>query len=290
MNECFLFLLISPISALKNNTLNSKRSRIHSFRNRNILELSLVFVLIASNFAKLPWIEDSEPVRNYRLLAFNGRAMGSIQKPATCGICFEDKLPVTENIYHKRAKCSKFHPFCQDCMATHILYRIQSRVATVRCPGVECTAKLDPIECQTLIPGNVFVEWCDILVDAWIARKGHKRAVCPYEGCAEVVIDECKSGGKQECAKCRREFCFGCGVKWERNHHEVCRYEELVFLNAARQGSWKRCPNCRFFVQRSTGCNSVSCRCGTTFCYKCGVETCRCQIASLQLDENDGSC
>ncbi|KAL9227967.1 hypothetical protein vseg_003596 [Gypsophila vaccaria] len=203
------------------------------------------------------------------------------QKPTTCGICFDEKTPVTDSIYAKRTACTKSHSFCQDCMATHILYRIQSRTATIQCPGADCTAKLDPVECQPIISADTFVEWCDVLADAWIARKGHRRAVCPYEECSETVIDECKSGGKQDCPKCKREFCFGCGVKWERNHHEVCRFEELVFLNAARLGSWKRCPNCRFFVQRSAGCNSVLCRCGITFCFKCGVASCRCGVVIL---------
>ncbi|XP_074305742.1 E3 ubiquitin-protein ligase RSL1-like [Silene latifolia] len=121
-------------------------------------------------------------------------------------------------------------------------------------------------------------------VDGWITGNGYRRTVCPYEGCSEVVIDECKGGGRQDCPRCKGVFCFDCGVKWETNHLEKCKREEVVFMNAAKEENLKRCPNCRFFVQRKSGCRYVTCRCGTSFCHKCGVEHCHCLSPELFAD------
>jgi hypothetical protein len=37
-----------------------------------------------------------------------------------------------------------------------------------------------------------------------------------------------------------------------------------------------QCPNCYVQVQRTQGCNTMVCQCGTTFCYGCGRRSCAC--------------
>lgn len=37
------------------------------------------------------------------------------------------------------------------------------------------------------------------------------------------------------------------------------------------------CPSCHVIVSRSEGCNTMTCVCGTRFCYKCGFKTCQCR-------------
>jgi hypothetical protein len=32
---------------------------------------------------------------------------------------------------------------------------------------------------------------------------------------------------------------------------------------------WKRCPNCRMFIQKDGGCNHITCECGHEFCFVC---------------------
>jgi hypothetical protein len=38
------------------------------------------------------------------------------------------------------------------------------------------------------------------------------------------------------------------------------------------------CPVCHVIVERTEGCNSMACKCGTVFCYQCGGSTCVCQL------------
>ena len=33
------------------------------------------------------------------------------------------------------------------------------------------------------------------------------------------------------------------------------------------------CPKCNFWVSKTDGCDYMACRCGNSFCYKCGEQT-----------------
>lgn len=54
------------------------------------------------------------------------------------------------------------------------------------------------------------------------------------------------------------------------------RYSEddRKFEQFVQGAKFKQCPKCKFWVERSEGCNHMSCRCGTNFCYDCGGTGC----------------
>ncbi|ORZ02708.1 hypothetical protein BCR43DRAFT_415153, partial [Syncephalastrum racemosum] len=38
----------------------------------------------------------------------------------------------------------------------------------------------------------------------------------------------------------------------------------------AESQQWTRCPRCQEMVERREGCNTITCKCQTEFCYVCG--------------------
>ena len=36
--------------------------------------------------------------------------------------------------------------------------------------------------------------------------------------------------------------------------------------------NYRRCPKCSVWVEKAGGCNYLDCKCGTMFCFSCGVE------------------
>eukprot|EP00741_Cyanophora_paradoxa_P017154 tig00020960_g16566.t1 len=50
------------------------------------------------------------------------------------------------------------------------------------------------------------------------------------------------------------------------------RPNERALLELERRGAMRRCRRCRAMVERSSGCNHMTCRCGYQFCYLCGGE------------------
>ncbi|KAL7284060.1 hypothetical protein ACG7TL_001337 [Trametes sanguinea] len=46
--------------------------------------------------------------------------------------------------------------------------------------------------------------------------------------------------------------------------------EDQDALRLIKAENWRRCPNCSFIVELTHGCNHITCRCKTEFCFKCG--------------------
>lgn len=47
-----------------------------------------------------------------------------------------------------------------------------------------------------------------------------------------------------------------------------------------KEQGWRACFKCNAVVERSTGCNHMTCRCSAQFCYHCGSRwrTCECRL------------
>nr|GFB34620.1 probable E3 ubiquitin-protein ligase RNF217 [Tanacetum cinerariifolium] len=45
---------------------------------------------------------------------------------------------------------------------------------------------------------------------------------------------------------------------------------DIMLMDLAKNKKWRRCPSCKFYVERTDGCLHISCRCGYHFCYGCG--------------------
>ncbi|KAK6521726.1 hypothetical protein TWF506_001930 [Arthrobotrys conoides] len=77
------------------------------------------------------------------------------------------------------------------------------------------------------------------------------------------------------CARCERITCVHCT---KAMHEGACLLdpETEKLLNMAQGKKWSKCPKCSNMVERNTGCNSIMCRCGINFCYKCGREMSLC--------------
>ncbi|EIE75638.1 hypothetical protein RO3G_00342 [Rhizopus delemar RA 99-880] len=41
-------------------------------------------------------------------------------------------------------------------------------------------------------------------------------------------------------------------------------------LKVAKRNAWTRCPRCQCIIEKTQGCISMHCICGTSFCYRCG--------------------
>ncbi|GJN16070.1 hypothetical protein PR202_gb03020 [Eleusine coracana subsp. coracana] len=167
------------------------------------------------------------------------------------------------------------HAFCRACLAGHVRAKVESGGAVVRCPDASCAAALDPELCRAALPADVFERWCAALCEALFV--GARRTYCPFPDCSEMMVaeDDDAGGGEgdcvtqSECQGCRRLFCARCLVPWhagvscgEFQRLDVGERgrEDLLLLETAREGKWKRCPRCRFYVELAQGCLHITCR------------------------------
>ncbi|KAI3470200.1 hypothetical protein Pfo_026863 [Paulownia fortunei] len=189
----------------------------------------------------------------------------------TCEICLEPALS-SQKFQHKNNCC--VHEFCIKCIASHIQAKVEENIATINCLELSCEQTLDPVECQPMIPPEIFIKWCDCLCNSAIS--GLKKCYCPYQRCSELVLNECDETVKRcSCPRCKRLFCYTCRVPWHAGYwcsesHLKRDLNETQFGFLLEQMKWTRCPGCGQPVERISGCRYVICRCGRSFCYNCG--------------------
>ncbi|XP_010535232.2 PREDICTED: probable E3 ubiquitin-protein ligase RNF217 [Tarenaya hassleriana] len=195
-----------------------------------------------------------------------------------CIICMEEKS--SSDIFRGTTSCT--HSYCTDCTASYVAIKIRESSARIKCPAVECTQLLEPYTCRNLVPRDVFERWEDFLCESLILAS--ERVYCPHKDCSALMVED---GGNTEvtvtateCPRCHRLFCAQCKVTWHAgigcdefrrsgNGNKVTVEEQMV-MEMAKAKSWRRCPNCKFYVEKVYGCLHISCRCGCEFCYGCG--------------------
>ncbi|XP_077230492.1 E3 ubiquitin-protein ligase RSL1-like [Tasmannia lanceolata] len=190
-----------------------------------------------------------------------------------CQICTEGK---SQEEMFRNENCS--HVFCNDCISKHIAAKIQQNITMVECPDVGCQGLLDLQFCQPIVSAQVFERWENAVCESMVLAS--QRFYCPFKDCSALLIDD---GGEvvtqSECPNCHRLFCALCMVPWHSgadceefqslNEGDRGR-DDLMVMELAKSRKWKRCPSCNFYVEKKEGCQHITCRCGSQFCYKCG--------------------
>ncbi|CAL5064235.1 unnamed protein product [Urochloa decumbens] len=193
-----------------------------------------------------------------------------------CGICMET-LPIFD-LFHGMP-CA--HRFCGPCMVKYIEGRIRAGKVPVPCPEPACNdaeeggGVLHPEDCKKSIDFAVFSSWSDQLTERAISP-GH-RVYCPNRACGVMLESTCAAGkapAEVPCPACRRPMCGTCGLEWSTDgsgHHDCDQGPDAMLVRGlASERQWKQCPRCRMLVERTIGCNTMTCRCLTIFCYNCG--------------------
>ncbi|EOA28731.1 hypothetical protein CARUB_v10024959mg [Capsella rubella] len=242
--------------------------------------------LIKSEFSKFIDLDQySDDDDDIKILCFTPVAMEKGQSSSSslstrrtfdCEICVERK-PKSESF--RINGCS--HSYCNDCVSKYIAAKLQDNILSIKCPVSGCSGVLEPDQCRLILPREVFDRWGDALCEA-VIMAGSTRFYCPYKDCSALVfLDE--SGEKineSECPHCHRMVCVKCGTKWHpditceefQKLAENERGRDDILLKKMAEGKkWRRCPSCKFYIEKSEGCLYMMCRCGLAFCYNCGT-------------------
>ncbi|XP_019429958.1 PREDICTED: uncharacterized protein DDB_G0292642-like [Lupinus angustifolius] len=193
-----------------------------------------------------------------------------------CGICLDFKA---ESDIFRGGKCNDL--FCIDCISKHVASKIQQNNLEVKCPIPSCGVEIKPEYLMSILPKDVIDRWESAIYESSITLS--QKFYCPFKNCSVLLVNDGKRGKpvtRCECPNCHRLFCAQCKIPW---HAEMsCKefqmlkknkgenYLDMKFLESAKANKWPKCPNCSFYVQRKSGCEHMTCRCGCNFCYKCG--------------------
>ncbi|XP_078156654.1 E3 ubiquitin-protein ligase RSL1-like [Carex rostrata] len=203
-----------------------------------------------------------------------GSSLSSSESQLFCKICMEN-VPVDE-VYQTSNACS--HVFCRSCLSRYLGTKIRENISLVKCPDENCKVVLEPGMCQELLPREVFERWGNALCESMLL--GAQKLYCPFKDCSALIIDDGEETvTRSECPSCRRLFCAACKVAWHSGlscqefgklGKNESGKEDLLMMQVAKEKKWRRCPHCKYFVEKREGCLHITCRCGFEFCYGCG--------------------
>ncbi|PNW88202.1 hypothetical protein CHLRE_01g018900v5 [Chlamydomonas reinhardtii] len=211
----------------------------------------------------------------------------------SCPICLDQQLG---------SRCVRLpecrHAFCVACVATHLRTQLGAgAVDNMRCPDPACRRQLPHGALQQLLSAAEYDRWEALTLQRTL-DKMEDLVYCPR--CREPCLedrDHCTL-----CPSCFYSFCSLCEEAWhpgsrcldadaklallearragrgeaaaresatERARREVNKMNELKSL-ALVQSSTKQCPCCSMAVEKTEGCNKMTCAyCGVYWCWRC---------------------
>ncbi|XP_071847831.1 E3 ubiquitin-protein ligase RNF14-like [Apostichopus japonicus] len=203
----------------------------------------------------------------------------------SCGICYSDVQGID---------CVSFmpcqHVYCKECVTEHFSVNIkEGRVLGLCCPETDCESMAIPGQVRDMVDDSLFQRYDSLLLQTSLDSMDDI-FYCPRPGCGEAVIKD-ESGHLATCSLCRYVFCTLCGkpnhgvfdcqqakrekielmkrMKREEAERMDRELEEIAGEAYVLKKS-KRCPSCGFHIQKSGGCNKMTCcRCRTYFCWVC---------------------
>lgn len=215
----------------------------------------------------------------------------------SCEICFLT-LSGSQCIYLQI--CSHVH--CTECMRAHVSSKIkEGNVTKIECPSSDCTELIPPGLVQELVPPELFERYDRLLLQRTL--DGMKDIVyCPRPPCRCVTVKE-EDCNMAVCPCCKFSFCILCKRTWhgispckllpddmkelkemydsgnaDVRHSLEQQYGRQHLMKAFDEydsSKWiksnsKRCPNCQANIEKSHGCNKMTCsNCNCNFCWLC---------------------
>ena len=188
-----------------------------------------------------------------------------------CLICNESSL------YFETLKTLCGHYYCRDCLVAFV--ELCTRDETIF--PLSCCQ--NPIPVEDVLP-TLSLELASLFLqkNAEFSVFVGDRLYCSNPNCC--IFLGSSEGGRRlllslssgiECPECLVKTCPRCKDPAHPDD-EGCGVSALQALAICEE--WQTCPGCNTVVELNFGCNHITCRCGTQFCYLCAApwKTCTC--------------
>ncbi|XP_068087556.1 E3 ubiquitin-protein ligase RNF217 [Hyperolius riggenbachi] len=191
-----------------------------------------------------------------------------------CRVCLEEKSI-------KPLPCCK-KGVCEECLKRYLSSQVQLGQVEIKCPITECNKHLDESTVLYSLPHDDIIKYKYFLE---LSRMDSSTKPCPQ--CKHFTTFNRKSHiptstksenrFKIQCPSCQFVWCFKCHSPWHEgiNCREYKRGDKLLrhWANEIEHGqrNAQKCPRCKVHIQRTEGCDHMTCsQCNTNFCYRCG--------------------
>eukprot|EP01113_Clastostelium_recurvatum_P002591 TRINITY_DN11094_c0_g1_i1.p1 TRINITY_DN11094_c0_g1~~TRINITY_DN11094_c0_g1_i1.p1 ORF type:complete len:380 (+),score=76.10 TRINITY_DN11094_c0_g1_i1:749-1888(+) len=200
-----------------------------------------------------------------------------------CGICLDRATP---DMFVSISECN--HRFCSNCVRQHARSKLTGDVGAVRCPEHQCSTELTERHLRVVFAGELEMQ---DMVNLLSHRKTMEAlrantlfGRCPMAGCQGMFLleDITDEHPNVECPACNRMSCSRCKVPWSNHAEFTCAQyqalpdserqpEDRAFRRMIVERGWRICK-CGAPIEKTEGCNHMTCVCGRHFCYMDGAE------------------
>ncbi|KAH8924002.1 hypothetical protein BT69DRAFT_115029 [Atractiella rhizophila] len=166
------------------------------------------------------------------------------------------------------------HSFCISCLTEYIDSKLADpNPFPIRCPFPKCETRIDDSMAEKVLGRENMDVWhFKALVEST------PKIYCPFKSCSHpVTIVEGTT--RATCPNCRKEVCWACRTEWH-DGYTCAQFKNLppretkdddeTFRRFVAMKKWQKCPHCGNVVEKSSGCDHMSCRCKKEWCYRCG--------------------
>ncbi|KAF9441319.1 hypothetical protein P691DRAFT_813162 [Macrolepiota fuliginosa MF-IS2] len=203
--------------------------------------------------------------------AFTYRNTASIDTSddTLCPICYDT---VSQPI-----EISCEHIYCSPCLRHYILSTLDNHNFPLKCMGDDatCNKPLSIPLIKKFLPPQRFEQLMEAAFTSYVDKNPETFKYCNTPDCSQVYRTtvsphelQCPSCFSEICTACNEESHAGVTCAEKRAHKDPGEQERLLAVWATDNNA-KQCPSCRAWVEKTEGCNHMSCKCGVHFCWIC---------------------
>lgn len=215
----------------------------------------------------------------------------------TCGICYDSRPGSTFVVLPCSANGGPLHAYCRACLTQHCTSLISSgAVEHLKCPEPSCRASIPPFVLAEVLNEDEYdkyetlalkkalasmpdLSYCPRCDAATIAGKDDDCCQCPQ--CLFVFCGKCLGAyhPSERCLSALEQMEMKALIDERRQNNKLTEEEkrrkraDLVAQMqsmAIIQITTKPCPCCGAAIEKSEGCNKMSCSsCNSLFCWRC---------------------
>lgn len=198
-----------------------------------------------------------------------------IEKPVNCLICLEDIT--REQAILPIEGCE--HIFHHECFCDFLKSKIDERAFPIKCPGEKCKNEIGHEFLKDCLGDPKYLKYQlkleEFSFKSFTEKHADEYSCCPTADCKYIFVYE-EGVNEFACPNCNKEYCLKCKTEWHKNmtceqyQTQKQHQKDEYIIEFVKGKNYKQCPQCKFWVERTEGCDAMSCRCGTQFCYRCG--------------------
>ncbi|XP_042359646.1 probable E3 ubiquitin-protein ligase RNF217 isoform X2 [Plectropomus leopardus] len=188
----------------------------------------------------------------------------------SCRVCLEEETIAPLPCCRKTV--------CDECLKLYVSSQVRVAKSYISCPIPECSGYLEEGVVISHLTSDDVAKYRYFLE---LSQLDSSTKPCPQ--CSQFTSLKSHSSNRTEhkykiqCSNCQFVWCFKCHAPWHngvkcrdyRKGDKLLRSWASVIEHGQRNA--QKCPQCKIHIQRTEGCDHMTCtQCNTNFCYRCG--------------------